>query len=635
MAILKVLRCGHCQRPLKEGQTQCSCGSVNTLVQADVNPLKMTNEMAQQYIDVFKQKAQENPKDTNAMFAMGLFYMGLKNYELAQRNFKMAVDRQPTEPDMYYYYALSLFEGKSPKALDHQTANKIEEWLHTATNLQGKRKYLILLMILRQGAFMANGLQVRGEQPDELFAKIKTLMPEPDELLEIETHVNISDPQNVEYLQILKGKKQENKTREHDYSYFESFRCDIPTEHDNDLPEDWHAAVKRLEDPQERLNFFDYMYEPVPPQKIEKPSYPIGNMLKRLIIMVAVTFVFFITEGIVSYSLKEVKLYPNQTVKEQYQELYGKKKLSRQERKEKMEMLRNDSIEQAQKDSAFIAECCLVGYQTEDKEGNKQHKWALSIADEDKDIVTEKYGITHDYRALLTLLFLLSPFIIFLTKTIVRFSRVSKQRQAVSAENDANQAKYKDALDIHHNRATLLDMVDFCRQFLSHSTEITTLGDPVGQTLKACGVYNEKEVPGRILFLNYFTQYDKNDDSRAYTNDPYHVLDRVYYVVAIPQADRLIINYNYWDTFKNELEPCDMDSVYYRNINSISMRNNSIFIEMNGTNKEIFLGPYGKNLLEYQHEDKSESLTYSEVRTGNPHEFIAALNQLISAFHKG
>ncbi len=78
-----------------------------------------------------------------------------------------------------------------------------------------------------------------------------------------------------------------------------------------------------------------------------------------------------------------------------------------------------------------------------------------------------------------------------------------------------------------------------------------------------------------------------------------------------------------------------MDSVYYRNINSISMRNNSIFIEMNGTNKEIFLGPYGKNLLEYQHEDKSESLTYSEVRTGNPHEFIAALNQLISAFHKG
>ena len=78
--------------------------------------------------------------------------------------------------------------------------------------------------------------------------------------------------------------------------------------------------MKRLEDPQERLNFFDYMYEPVPPQKIEKPSYPIGNMLKRLIIMAAVTFVFFITEGIVSYSLKEVKLYPNQTVKEQYQD---------------------------------------------------------------------------------------------------------------------------------------------------------------------------------------------------------------------------------------------------------------------------------------------------------------------------
>lgn len=635
MAILKVLRCSKCQRPLKEGQTQCSCGAVNKFVQADVNPLKMTNEMAQQYIDVFKQKAQENPKDTNALFAMGLFYMGLKNYELAQRNFKMAVDQQPTEPDMYYYYALSLFEGKSPKALDHQTANKIEEWLHTATNLQGKRKYLILLMVLRQGAFVANGLQVRGEQPDELFDKIKTLMPEPDELSEIETHINISDPKNVEYLQILKGEKQENKTREHDYSYFESFRCSIPTEHDNDLPENWHAAVKRLEDPIERQNFFDYMYEPQPPHKIEKPSYPIGNMLKRLIIMAAFTFVFLLIEGGVGYSCKEMKVYPYQTVKQQYQELYGKKKLSRQERKEKMEMLRNDSIEQAQKDSTFNAECWMVAYRTEDSEGNQQQKWALSIADEDKETVIEKYGITHDYRALLTLLFWLSPFIIFLMKTIVRFSRVSKQRRAVNAENANNQAKYKYALDIHRNRATLLDMVDFCRCFLSHDTEITTLGDPVGQTLKACGIYNEKEVPGKILFLNYFTQYDKNDDARVWTDDPYYVLDRVYYVVAVPQADRLIINYNYWNTFVNELEPCDMDSVYYRNINSIALRNNSIFIEMNGTNKEIFLGPYGKNLLEYQHEDKSEPLTYSEVRTGNPHEFIAALNQLISAFHKG
>ena len=635
MAILKVLRCSKCQRPLKEGQTQCSCGAVNKFVQADVNPLKMTNEMAQQYIDVFKQKAQENPKDTNALFAMGLFYMGLKNYELAQRNFKMAVDQQPTEPDMYYYYALSLFEGKSPKALDHQTANKIEEWLHTATNLQGKRKYLILLMVLRQGAFVANGLQVRGEQPDELFDKIKTLMPEPDELSEIETHINISDPKNVEYLQILKGEKQENKTREHDYSYFESFRCSIPTEHDNDLPENWHAAVKRLEDPIERQNFFDYMYEPQPPQKIEKPGYPIGNMLKRLIIMAAFTFVFLLIEGGVGYSCKEMKVYPYQTVKQQYQELYGKKKLSRQERKEKMEMLRNDSIEQAQKDSTFNAECWMVAYRTEDSEGNQQQKWALSIADEDKETVIEKYGITHDYRALITLLFLLSPFIIFLMKTIVRFSRVSKERRAVNAENANNQVRYQNALDIHRNRATLLDMVDFCRCFLSHDTEITTLGDPVGQTLKACGIYNEKEVPGKILFLNYFTQYDKNDDARVWTDDPYYVLDRVYYVVAVPQADRLIINYNYWNTFVNELEPCDMDSVYYRNINSIALRNNSIFIEMNGTNKEIFLGPYGKNLLEYQHEDKSEPLTYSEVRTGNPHEFIAALNQLISAFHKG
>ena len=93
MATLKILRCKNCTAPLPAGTTTCpKCHAVN-LVQSEVNPLQLPSNLTNDYIEFFKQQTDANPKDTNALFGMGLVYMGLKNYELAQRNFKLAVDQ--------------------------------------------------------------------------------------------------------------------------------------------------------------------------------------------------------------------------------------------------------------------------------------------------------------------------------------------------------------------------------------------------------------------------------------------------------------------------------------------------------------------------------------------------------------
>ena len=127
---------------------------------------------------------------------MGLFYLGLKNYELAQRNFKEAIDLTPMDADVYYYFALSLFAGRSPRVLDHQEAERINSYLQTAIQMHEKRKYLILEMVLKQGYFEAQGLKYSGNTPNSLFETIQTISPEVDEIDEIETHLNIADNQN-------------------------------------------------------------------------------------------------------------------------------------------------------------------------------------------------------------------------------------------------------------------------------------------------------------------------------------------------------------------------------------------------------------------------------------------------------
>ena len=80
MATLESYQCKGCGSPLdKESLKKCPyCGSSNVL-KSKVNPLNMNQDMAQKYVEFFKQKTDSNPKDTNSLFAMGLLYLGLKN----------------------------------------------------------------------------------------------------------------------------------------------------------------------------------------------------------------------------------------------------------------------------------------------------------------------------------------------------------------------------------------------------------------------------------------------------------------------------------------------------------------------------------------------------------------------------
>ena len=292
MATLKILRCKNCTAPLPAGTTTCpKCHAVN-LVQSEVNPLQLPSNLTNDYIEFFKQQTDANPKDTNALFGMGLVYMGLKNYELAQRNFKLAVDQSPLDADVYYYFALSLFEGHNPMHLKNTITTRIEEWLHTATNRQAKRKYLILQMILRQGAFVANGLQVKGEQPVELFERICTMVPEADEITELEEHIQITDQQTLAWLeQIKNGGYKPAEKRPTDVNeaclglgmntFLVADSVSLRDEYfmfsDNG---DFEGGISALEDINKREEFFDFQYPPCEPELEKKPFYPLWRMIK-------------------------------------------------------------------------------------------------------------------------------------------------------------------------------------------------------------------------------------------------------------------------------------------------------------------------------------------------------------------
>ena len=134
---------------------------------------------------------------------------------------------------------------------------------------------------------------------------------------------------------------------------------------------------------------------------------------------------------------------------------------------------------------------------------------------------------------------------------------------------------------------------------------------------------------GKILFVNYFEDEDMDGDP---TTSPLITLRHIYYVIAIPQRDKLVMLKNRWDTMTDTMESCDSESVFYRNILSLNVSGDEIEIGLvGGTSTGIVLPSTKESIFSYQDSDPSNKMTYSATRTSDPHVFVKALETLIAS----
>jgi tetratricopeptide (TPR) repeat protein len=190
---VKILHCNGCGANLSPDNTTCIyCQSENIIVSVE-HPLNVEEKQAKKIANYFKAQVRENPTDGEALFALGMFYLNLKLYDLATKNFESAITQLPDEADVYYYYALSLIQGKRPKSLGLQLVRKIEEYLNTAIQLDDKAKYYYLAAIINYDFYAANGMKIPQPDYNSLISEAKTAENEPEEIAVLLKNVIIRD----------------------------------------------------------------------------------------------------------------------------------------------------------------------------------------------------------------------------------------------------------------------------------------------------------------------------------------------------------------------------------------------------------------------------------------------------------
>lgn len=193
MIQVDVIQCNGCGATLAPQNMKCNyCGSENVIIQS-ANLFNLNPKQSSQLATSYNQQIDSNPGDTNAMFGMGLIYLNLKNYDLARQKFKAAIDIEPFNSDMYYYYVLSIIGGRKPRKLIINDIKRIEEYLNTSIGIAPQQKHFMLLAVVKADFYEGNSLRMPEPGPANLLEQARNYSAQPDEMEQMLKHVSIKD----------------------------------------------------------------------------------------------------------------------------------------------------------------------------------------------------------------------------------------------------------------------------------------------------------------------------------------------------------------------------------------------------------------------------------------------------------
>jgi hypothetical protein len=329
----------------------------------------------------------------------------------------------------------------------------------------------------------------------------------------------------------------------------------------------------------------------------KKPFYPIWRMIKVAIGYFILWIVALVVVDVVPVGLNHIKI----------------EKVNKQTQAEVQ---------------AFFEKHVVIACEPAEEGLNETLGWYREPA-EDLNTVLKYEGIERSWMGLAGVGLMLLPIIMFVIHWLVIIGVTSKKRSAVAQRNSNKQFNYNMAMSMHEMRPTKYEYMEFCRHYLSPQSPCLSMSyDPVSQALEEYNI-DEKDMRGKILFVNYFEDEDMDGD---HTSSPLITMRHIYYVIAIPQRDKLVMLKNRWDTMTDTMESCDSESVFYRNILSLNVSGDEIEIDLvGGTSTGIVLPSTGESIFAYQDKKPSNKMTYSTTRTSNPHAFVKALETLIAS----
>jgi len=190
---LNVTECPQCGAPADQSQKSCEFCKAPFVINSLGSIANFDKNGIEKYLQVFKNNKSQGD-EVETILGLGLCYLNLKNYTLANIQFKKLVDLAPELAEGYYYLALCIIKGRRLKTLTLKEIKEIEELIVTAQQIDTSAyKYDALLAALKHDYYRTNGMRIASPDENEILSAASNKALDEDEIRSLIDQILLRD----------------------------------------------------------------------------------------------------------------------------------------------------------------------------------------------------------------------------------------------------------------------------------------------------------------------------------------------------------------------------------------------------------------------------------------------------------
>ena len=171
---MDVSECPQCGAPAKPSQRSCEFCKAEFFITSVAYLGKLDQGGINKYLQHYKKLTKDNPDDAEGHLGLGITFLQLGMYPLAQRSFEKVIELSPEIPQSYYYSCLAKIQGRRLMTLSLKEIRDIESLANTATQIDPENPtFTLLLALIRRDYYEANGMKAPAPSAEDLLAAIQ------------------------------------------------------------------------------------------------------------------------------------------------------------------------------------------------------------------------------------------------------------------------------------------------------------------------------------------------------------------------------------------------------------------------------------------------------------------------------
>jgi len=192
--LVGIRECPQCGAPLDKNSYKCKYCKSDVFISSVSYLSNYDNSQIQKYIKYYKEVINTNPNEDKGFLGLGLCYLQLSMFPLAQKNLKKSLELAPENSSVYYYYCLSVIAGQKIRILSLDTAEELIQYLNTAISMEPNNPlYVLLLALIKRDFYVANGLREPEPTHEDLLKSLKAVNINVEEVNRLKTCVKIAN----------------------------------------------------------------------------------------------------------------------------------------------------------------------------------------------------------------------------------------------------------------------------------------------------------------------------------------------------------------------------------------------------------------------------------------------------------